>query len=562
MGRYALIIGISTYRADPKLTELPGVRQDVAQMAELLNTDGDFDSLEHHLDLTLREMTEAVDRFYGARGVRDLALFYFSGHGLRHEKDDSLFLAASDTEEGNLHATGFDLDGTLRGMLNSTKAEQKVVLLDCCYSGSFTARHRTSGGMRDEPRLRKRERGTYMLQSSTHDKASKRQGPDEPSVFTAVLLDGLRGAAQGTSEEGWISTNDLSRYALAELSRRRANTPVESSEYLTHPIRLVAGQATSSRPSADNRPVEHDAPFDADQWRRLVAYYIGDLRKEAIMGFSVKASQKDTFSEAPAGPEEILSATGPVKSWDGARKLIDPSTMNRSLYYGYPVVVLGKPSASYVPVLVSEVTVGGDGLLHRKAVEVSPALVGHFGLAPVEVEELQQAVHETLMPGDRESLRKTVNLVTQTLGLSAVTALDPDDLTGNLRPGGWNRVQNAGMLFDAGSGFGASQNLINDLAEISKKAGQIQGTALAALAGASDEPLEGQAITVALDDQNEAQEAVIRAAMTSRLTVAQGPPGTGKSHMVAALLATATAAGQSVLIGSTNNQAVDEVVAG
>ncbi len=270
MGRYALIIGISTYRADPKLTELPGVRQDVAQMAELLNTDGDFDSLEHHLDLTLREMTEAVDRFYGARGVRDLALFYFSGHGLRHEKDDSLFLAASDTEEGNLHATGFDLDGTLRGMLNSTKAEQKVVLLDCCYSGSFTARHRTSGGMRDEPRLRKRERGTYMLQSSTHDKASKRQAPTNPRSSPRCCSTDF-GAQLRHERRGWISTNDLSRYALAELSRRRANTPVESSEYLTHPIRLVAGQATSSRPSADNRPVEHDAPFDADQWRRLVA---------------------------------------------------------------------------------------------------------------------------------------------------------------------------------------------------------------------------------------------------------------------------------------------------
>ncbi|MCM2429338.1 AAA domain-containing protein [Streptomyces sp. RKAG337] len=47
--------------------------------------------------------------------------------------------------------------------------------------------------------------------------------------------------------------------------------------------------------------------------------------------------------------------------------------------------------------------------------------------------------------------------------------------------------------------------------------------------------------------------------MTRRLTVATGPPGTGKSQLVANLVATAVAAGQSVLVASTNNQAVDEV---
>jgi hypothetical protein len=58
---------------------------------------------------------------------------------------------------------------------------------------------------------------------------------------------------------------------------------------------------------------------------------------------------------------------------------------------------------------------------------------------------------------------------------------------------------------------------------------------------------------------NEAQAAVLRSAMTRRLTVATGPPGTGKSQLVANLVATAVAADQRVLVASTNNQAVDEV---
>lgn len=48
--------------------------------------------------------------------------------------------------------------------------------------------------------------------------------------------------------------------------------------------------------------------------------------------------------------------------------------------------------------------------------------------------------------------------------------------------------------------------------------------------------------------------------MSRRLTVAQGPPGTGKSQLVGAVIATATAVGESVVLASTNNQPVDDVV--
>ncbi|MFJ9020222.1 AAA domain-containing protein [Streptomyces sp. NPDC102259] len=58
---------------------------------------------------------------------------------------------------------------------------------------------------------------------------------------------------------------------------------------------------------------------------------------------------------------------------------------------------------------------------------------------------------------------------------------------------------------------------------------------------------------------NEGQEAVIRAVMVRRLTVATGPPGTGKSQLIVNAVATARAAGQTVLVASTNNKAVDEV---
>ncbi|MGH8905680.1 MAG: AAA domain-containing protein [Egibacteraceae bacterium] len=58
---------------------------------------------------------------------------------------------------------------------------------------------------------------------------------------------------------------------------------------------------------------------------------------------------------------------------------------------------------------------------------------------------------------------------------------------------------------------------------------------------------------------NEAQEDVLHSAMRAPLTVATGPPGTGKSQLIVNVVATAYAAGESVLLASTNNAAVDVV---
>ncbi|BCJ42135.1 hypothetical protein GCM10010168_64870 [Actinoplanes ianthinogenes] len=567
MGRHALVLGTATYHADPKLAALPGVRQDVDQVKTVLETDGDFDTVDARLDLPAAHLVQIVEEFYGARRTGDLALFYFSGHGIRHDDQHSLFLGAADTDPASLHSTAIDVEGVLRHMLNHTKASQKVVLLDCCFSGSFTARHRLGGGVRQEPRRLKRERGTFLLTSSSHFKASKAQGPDRPSVFTEVLLDGLRGAAQSTGEDGWITASDLSRYAMTEMSRRRQDKPVESSEGVTDPIPLVAGPG--DRPQRSHRaPAEEpdDAPFTTDRWRQLLTYYVNCLQRSAVLQYFINPDDPDSAIAAPAGPEIILSATGPVPLTDrGLRLARSAEAGGRSLQYGYPLVALrqnGRP-VRLAPLLVCDLTVGDDGSAHPAPPQPSPALIDQFQLAAVEADELRQAVAERLNPGDRRSLAEVVTLVATAFGLKPVSTLDPEQLVRPTSRGSINRVQNAGMVFAAGSKESPERQLIEDLGDIVKEVGKIEATALGALSAdlgnARDEP-DAATLTVALSSLNETQEEIIRAAMARPLTVAQGPPGTGKSQLVTALLATATAAGQSVLIGSTNNRAVNEVV--
>ena len=263
MGRHALLLGTATFHADLALAALPAVRHDVGQLKALLDVAGAFDSVDAHVDLDRERLTAVVEEFFGTRRMGDLALLYYSGHGLMGELDrESVFLAATDTRREQLHTTAVDTDGVLRHLLNITRASQKVVLLDCCFSGAFGARNRFRGGVREEPRRGMRQQGTFILTSSTHARAAKTQGDDRPSVFTEAVLTGLRGAAVTPNGELWITTNDLARYVQGQLARDPHRRPVESSEGVTEPIKLVTVE-----PSCEIR-ASHDAAAPRHRRRR------------------------------------------------------------------------------------------------------------------------------------------------------------------------------------------------------------------------------------------------------------------------------------------------------
>ncbi|MFI5931891.1 AAA domain-containing protein [Actinoplanes sp. NPDC051494] len=564
MGRYALLIGTADYDADPQLKALPSVRHDVHQLKAVLDQAGRFDDVSAHLDLPAKAFVQTVEDFYGARRKGDLALFYYSGHGVKHADNQSVFLAASDTVTSGLHATAFDTDGQLRHLLNHTQATHKVVLLDCCFSGSFSARARLSGGMRAEPRRGKHERGTFILTSSTHLEASKVQGPDEPSVFTEVLLDGLRGRAEG-GEDGWLTTSELSRYAMAEMARRRRHHPVESSEGVTEAAKLVRTvEAGNAADPAVGGGGDDNAAFDADQWRKLLRYYVACLRRSAVLQSFIDPRASNSYVVFPGGPERVFTAAGPVQLPAQIAKLARQASANgKSLIYGYGVTaVKPQPWASPVlaPLLVCDVNVSPDGALHA----VFPprphlALADARKLSDIETEQLTERVAQVFTPGDPASLVASIELLMNALGLKQVGAMDPAELTGTVRPAPVDGVQNAAILQFTEDAGGPQRALLQDLEDMIKNPTAISGTALGALAEPpADTP--GRDVTVVAPDRlNEAQEEIIAAAMSRRITVAQGPPGTGKSQLVTALLATATAANERVLVGSTGNQAVSSV---
>ncbi|MFK4087152.1 AAA domain-containing protein [Kribbella sp. NPDC020789] len=567
MGRHALLLGAATFSADKTLENLPGVHRDVDQLQAVLDESGRFDSLVARVDLGRDEMVAEIDRFYAQRRTGDLALLYYSGHGLLDPDGTSLFLATADsTVEGPLAVGSIDADGFLRHCLNSTNASQRVVLLDCCYSGAFELRNRFQGGVRQESRRGILQRGTFVMSATDHLHAAKSQGPDRPSIFTAAVLDALRGQGTPTDDGTWVTTSDLTRHVRATMGRFK---PSESSEGVTEEIKLVEidgshrdRAVTKVAPTASSRS---EAELDTDHWRRLIDYYTSCLQRGAELSSFVPLTSRSTYVTV-SGFESVFSGTAEgqpaIPAYAEFRKR--HAAADCQFRYGYPLLILaegkGGKGRRFAPLLVSDVTISEQGKVLASPPGFNRAIGAELRLSEPELDDLERQVEETFVAGDRSSLVRAVQQLMGILDLKTAGPMDPGRLSGAVAPTPVDRVQNAAVLYVGDPSGGAQGSLLKDLEAIRQEPTKISGTALAVLAdGAAEGP--SQAVTIVAPDRlNEAQEHIIRSAMNQRLTVAQGPPGTGKSQLVAALVATASAAGQSVLVGSTNNRAVDEVV--
>ncbi|MDJ0706885.1 MAG: caspase family protein [Leptolyngbyaceae cyanobacterium MO_188.B28] len=148
MSRDALIVGISSYQNLPGL-KAPAV--DAEAIAQQLEQAGEFrvwripeiiqdkaPRIGERTQVSLSELKQALVRLFKPEGrqVPDIALFYFSGHGLR----DNLgvpegYLATSDADPKQ-DDFGLSLCW-LRRLLEESPVRQQVIWLDCCHSGEL-----------------------------------------------------------------------------------------------------------------------------------------------------------------------------------------------------------------------------------------------------------------------------------------------------------------------------------------------------------------------------------------------------------------------------------------
>lgn len=208
--RYAIVAGCNIGGDDTE--ELKYAYSDAKAFAGVLQQLGGFEESNiillnnpekvNLLD-SFRKMIELV-KSDEAESVQSEVVFYYSGHS------NKLGLMLYDEVFTYEH---------LKNSIDDLPADVHVVVLDSCYSGSYT---RYKGGERKPPFLFDSSNiteGKAVLTSSTGDESSQESDKYKSSFFSQALITGLRGPADSNGDNR-VTLNEAYQYAYSDTLRK------------------------------------------------------------------------------------------------------------------------------------------------------------------------------------------------------------------------------------------------------------------------------------------------------------------------------------------------------
>jgi hypothetical protein len=249
--RRALIIANDEY-TDPRLRRLSAPVHDATALAELLKSPdvGGFADTKLLLNKSSSVALHAIEQFYRDAQHTDLALLYFSGHGV---KDDygKLFLATRNTRVDRLYSSSLP-DMLLKQMMDGSRAGRQVLILDCCFGGAFASK--LAKGDFVDAQERFSGAGKVVLTASNAMQfaldADESAAGSALSQFTGAVVQGLRSGDADIDRDGHISAYDLFQYVSDTLSQSKApQRPTISSAGMEGRIFLAKGRRSDARAS-------------------------------------------------------------------------------------------------------------------------------------------------------------------------------------------------------------------------------------------------------------------------------------------------------------------------
>jgi hypothetical protein len=212
--RLALLIATYEYQ-DAGLRRLTAPAHDAQALAAVLE---DPRIAGFEVTVLLNEphyrVGEVVGEFYRNRRRDDLTLLYFSGHGLKDD-DGRLYLAMANTRRDSLLFTGLSAEAVDQAM-EGCLSRQKLLILDCCYSGAYPAGRLAKADMAVHTLERFQGRGRTVLTASDSTQyafeGDQPHGQAAQSVFTRYLVEGLRDGGADLDGDGDITVDELYAY--------------------------------------------------------------------------------------------------------------------------------------------------------------------------------------------------------------------------------------------------------------------------------------------------------------------------------------------------------------
>jgi len=228
--RLALLIATSKYD-DPDLGKLRAPGRDADGLARVLGDPdiGGFDDVRKKVNAKQRELLMSIDDFCAEARRDDLVLVYLSCHGLL-DAHHRLRYAATDTTRQRLAATAV-ASSWLNERLDDCAARAQILILDCCHSGAFAGGRKGSSLDLDLSQwFTPQGRGRVVLTASRGTEYSFENGHPSgegvQSVFTRILVEGLRSGEADLDGDGNITIREIYKYLFDKVQvEERRQTP-------------------------------------------------------------------------------------------------------------------------------------------------------------------------------------------------------------------------------------------------------------------------------------------------------------------------------------------------
>ena len=293
----AVLIGVDTYET---LDDLPAVAGNIERLAALLTADDIWGLPPEHLTVLSNPTSkdDVLDAVHtAATRADDALLLYFAGHGLL-TADADLRLALPHTDTERLYR-GVAYDDVRDLVVHTGRALARVVILDCCYSGSaLTGYMGAAHGIGN----RTMAEGTYVMTSSAETKPAMAPPGEKYTAFTGELLRVIEEGVPGGPDP---LPMDLLFTEVRDRLAARTGIPVpqQRARNAGHSIALVRNRweprsADGGVPAAEEVP-----PLRPPVFGRLARLLHALLVVAAVAGlpFAVAANASLGGSDGPCG---------------------------------------------------------------------------------------------------------------------------------------------------------------------------------------------------------------------------------------------------------------------
>jgi uncharacterized caspase-like protein/Flp pilus assembly protein TadD len=221
--RWALVIGVSSYKYAPPHAQLKFAHRDAEEFARLLRSPegGGFPAGNLRL-LTEEGATVGAIRasihtwLPHSAGPNDIVYLFFAGHAVAAERGESYFVA-HDSDPQNLHATGISFAEINRSLTTGVRASTVVLFADACHAGGIgwtsDPAVAPTAAQRSLETLGPADRSILKLLAARPSERSfeAEQWGGGHGVFTYSVLTALRGAAE-REHDGFVRVSELIDY--------------------------------------------------------------------------------------------------------------------------------------------------------------------------------------------------------------------------------------------------------------------------------------------------------------------------------------------------------------